>query len=294
MSKFQSVIREKARVALEKISATREKARAAFVRILEQTKKTSGFGQGVKPVFGKIPEQIRRLAVVIAIIVIAVIVARYYLIPPSLLDMRFHREATIKKEISKGIKFAGISACSNCHGQSIQTKNKGFHKNLSCETCHGPAMKHATDPLTVKPFVPRKREYCAQCHTFNPSRPTGFPQISPTLHNPVKPCVTCHNPHDPKPPTTPQECSACHGEIARMKAVSHHALVACRDCHAAPEIHKLTPRVVTPTKPATREFCGKCHGQEAERKDTPKIDLATHGERYLCWQCHYPHQPGKV
>jgi ribosomal protein S27AE len=26
-------------------------------------------------------------------------------------------------------------------------------------------------------------------------------------------------------------------------------------------------------------------------KDVPKVDFASHGEKYLCWQCHYPHLP---
>ena len=44
-----------------------------------------------------------------------------------------------------------------------------------------------------------------------------------------------------------------------------------------------------------REFCGKCHGAGVAAKDAPKeapkIDLAAHGGRYLCWECHYPHLP---
>jgi ribosomal protein S27AE len=45
------------------------------------------------------------------------------------------------------------------------------------------------------------------------------------------------------------------------------------------------------TIPAEREFCGKCHSQDSQIKELPKVDLATHGEKYLCWQCHYPHMP---
>jgi ribosomal protein S27AE len=51
---------------------------------------------------------------------------------------------------------------------------------------------------------------------------------------------------------------------------------------------------VAPSKPQTREFCGKCHGKDATdklAKNAPKIDLAEHGEKYVCWQCHYPHSP---
>jgi hypothetical protein len=243
---------------------------------------------------GKIPEQLNRVAIVVAIIIIGVLAIRYYVIPPSLIETRLHQQSTIQREVAKKIKFAGTIICGNCHVDEKDSKEKSFHKNVSCETCHGPSVKHTIDPVSIKPIAPRKRIFCPSCHAYDPSRPTGFPQINPIAHNPLQPCITCHNPHDPKPPTVPEECSACHAEIARTKAVSHHALVACTTCHVAPESHKLTPRIVRPAKPETREFCGNCHGQEAERKDSPKIDLFTHGNRYLCWQCHYPHLPGVI
>jgi ribosomal protein S27AE len=47
-----------------------------------------------------------------------------------------------------------------------------------------------------------------------------------------------------------------------------------------------------PSKPTTRESCGECHDNAANSpKDVPRVDIATHGERYVCWQCHYPHFP---
>jgi ribosomal protein S27AE len=107
----------------------------------------------------------------------------------------------------------------------------------------------------------------------------------------MDPCITCHNPHDPAPPETPQECRACHEKVARTKAVSHHVKLDCITCHTADEGHRLSPRVHSATKPARREFCGSCHGEASDVKGTPKVDLSTHGDRYLCWQCHYPHLP---
>jgi ribosomal protein S27AE len=48
----------------------------------------------------------------------------------------------------------------------------------------------------------------------------------------------------------------------------------------------------TPGKPTTRESCGRCHSPEAQSPaQSPRVDLASHGERYVCWQCHYPHLP---
>jgi ribosomal protein S27AE len=130
------------------------------------------------------------------------------------------------------------------------------------------------------------------CHAYNPSRPTGFPQIDPVAHNPLQPCITCHDPHAPVPPAVPEECGACHGQIERQKALSHHANLACGTCHQVPQQHKVTPRAVRPTIPADRTFCGRCHAEGASgRAEAPRIDLAEHNPRYLCWQCHYPHDP---
>ncbi|MBI4454386.1 MAG: hypothetical protein HY644_00635 [Acidobacteria bacterium] len=240
----------------------------------------------------KVPEQIIRLGIVISIIFGSVALT-LYLLPPALKDKPFHRRSTILAETAKPIQFAGSNACADCHDDKYQQKKTGYHRNLSCETCHGPAAEHAADPITIKPFVARERRGCPTCHEYDPSRPTGFPQINPTIHNPLQPCVTCHNPHDPVPPRTPEECAACHAGIVRTKAISSHALVACTTCHTVPEKHKITPRIIRPTKPETRDFCGKCHAKGAPVVDAPKIDLSTHWEKYVCWQCHYPHLPAE-
>lgn len=240
----------------------------------------------------RIPEQIRRLAVLLVVLIAGLFVLRYYVIPPSLIEPRLHRQSTIRREISKPIKFAGTVACATCHEDEGERKRASFHRDLACESCHGAAVTHTEDPFEVKPAAPRERKFCPLCHAYDPSRPTGFPQINPTLHNPLKACVMCHDPHDPTPPTVPRECSACHGEIWRTKALSPHALVGCTTCHEVPDEHKEHPRSVMAAKPETREFCATCHGEGSKQEGAPRVDLANHGQRYLCWECHYPHRPG--
>ena len=239
----------------------------------------------------RVPEQVKRLGLVIGVLVAAVLVGRFVLIPRSLVATELHQASTVAREIAKPMKFAGTAACQDCHDDVSIKKAKGYHKNLSCEGCHGPAAKHAEDPSSAKPTAPRDRKSCPVCHIYDASRPTGFPQINPTTHNPVKACITCHNPHDPVPPKVPQECSACHGQIERTKAVSSHALLACTTCHKVPPLHKTAPRSALPSKPETREFCASCHGKGAAQKDAPKVDVSAHGARFQCWQCHYPHLP---
>jgi cytochrome c554/c'-like protein len=239
----------------------------------------------------KLPEQVRRLGLVVGVLVLAIVVVRFVVVPRSLVARDFHRASTVAREAAKPVKHAGSDTCVNCHEDVGIKKAKSYHRGLACETCHGPAVGHAEDPGSAKPPAPRDRKFCPVCHAYDPARPTGFPQINPVTHNPTVACITCHNPHDPVPPAVPAECAACHQQIAFTKSVSAHAKVECTVCHQAPQQHKILPRTARPTKPTTREVCGTCHGTTAARKDTPKVDLAGHGGRFLCWECHYPHLP---
>ncbi len=248
----------------------------------------------------KMPEALKRLLAVAAVFLALVAFVVIVLIPPGMKNVHIQWADAIKRENARPVRYAGFHACAECHDKIYETKKKGYHRDLSCETCHGAAKAHTEDPDKVKPVIPSDRNACTLCHAYNPSRPRGFPQINPVVHNPLTPCASCHSPHDPKPPTVPKECAACHGEIARTKAVSHHVALECTTCHEAPRQHKVTPRAVKPTKPQTREFCGQCHAKDGPpargrfaklAKGAPKVDMAGHGEKYVCWQCHYPHSP---
>ncbi len=243
----------------------------------------------MKKLLFRMPDALRRILAVFAILIVVVLLVRS-LLPASLKDSQLHIRTTVDREMAHTVRYAGSEACADCH-EEYKVKKGGYHKNLSCETCHGPANGHTENPSEVKPRLPRMREFCSGCHVYDPSRPSGFPQINPVAHNPLRACVECHNPHDPKPPKVPQECSACHAEIARTKDVSPHARLDCVTCHTVPQQHKLAPRAIRATIPAERSFCGKCHSKGSGLKEAPKIDLQTHGEKYLCWQCHYPHMP---
>jgi hypothetical protein len=239
--------------------------------------------------FSKIPDALIRVLVVFAAVIGVALLVRA-LLPPAMKDKRAFVASTVEREMAKPVRYAGSGACADCHEEAT-IKRGGYHRTVACETCHGAAQTHAENPGDVKPTMPRLREFCVRCHAYNPSRPTGFPQINPAAHNPLKPCIACHNPHDPKPPKVPSECGACHAEIERTKSFSPHVQLECTSCHNVPLEHRVTPRVVLASIPSEREFCGKCHGKDSKVVETPKVDLATHGEKYLCWQCHYPHMP---
>ena len=247
------------------------------------------------------PQQVVRLGLLIAAAVATLVGARSFLVPETFGELGHYRADAVKSVAARPMKFAGRQACADCHDEVGNTLATGNHRGLSCEVCHGPAALHVENPDTLKPPAPRDREFCPRCHAYDPSRPTGFPQVDPATHQPLTPCINCHKAHAPVPPRTPQECSACHGQIARQKILSRHVDLPCTTCHqGVPELHKVSPRAARPAKPTDRAFCARCHAKDAPRpaaiptaREIPHVDVATHGGRYLCWQCHYPHYPEK-
>jgi hypothetical protein len=239
------------------------------------------------------PQQLKRLLIIFGLLIVVFLIARKSLRPKTFGEKGHYRAAALVTIKAQPVRYAGRETCAGCHPDIVEMHSTARHQGLACETCHGPAAAHTENPAEVKPVIPTKRGYCALCHGYDASRPTGFPQIDPTTHNPVKACVSCHNPHAPEPPHVPEQCSACHGGIARTKAVSRHAQLACTQCHQTPAKHKDTPRLFRAELPRKRDFCGSCHAKNANSpREIPRVDIETHGgARYLCWQCHYPHMP---
>jgi hypothetical protein len=238
------------------------------------------------------PQQVTRLGIAFAVLAVVFVAARQGLVPETFGDLGHYRAAAVDSIAANPLKYAGHEECSLCHRPIAEKRRASNHSGVSCEVCHGPAADHVAAPGNVRPPAPRERGFCPLCHGYNASRPSGFPQIDPVAHNPTVPCMTCHDPHAPEPPVIPGQCRACHGQIASQKAVSHHATLPCLTCHDTPEEHKVTPRAVRPGKPFARDFCGGCHAEGAASPSRiPRIDMPTHGEDYLCWQCHYPHHP---
>lgn len=240
----------------------------------------------------KIPQQIIHLAIPFALAITALIIARILFVPDSFGKYGHYRADAVEEVKALDIKYAGYEACVECHDDIYDLKSQSYHRGVSCEVCHGPAAGHIEAPDEFPLEAPRERGFCPLCHGFNPSRPTGFPQIIEIQHNPGKACMSCHDPHNPTLPHKPEDCSACHRQIASQKMVSHHTTLPCTKCHAVPEEHLFNPRFADAQKPGNREFCGQCHSQDAKSlPEIPRIDLSSHGERYLCWDCHYPHNP---
>jgi len=250
----------------------------------------------------KVPIQIIQLGVIFVALGVAVSLLRQQFIPESFGELGHYRADAVGIAAALEPNYAGWQVCAMCHPDKVETKNHSFHRTVSCETCHGAAKNHTTNPMQIHPELPTGREPCLACHSYLVSRPTGFPQIIEERHNPVQACTGCHDAHDPTPPERIQECSACHNTIARTKAVSPHAPLDCEVCHEVPPEHKVQPRAHVPKKPFEREFCGTCHATDAippelirgvdlSVYDIPRINLVTHGGTFVCWQCHFQHSP---
>jgi len=237
------------------------------------------------------PDQVRRLIIVFAVAISALLVARSFLVPETFGKYGHYRAEAVDFEAAKPIGYAGHMICAECHDDIAALKQNSCHESISCETCHGPGAEHAEDPDVARPELPRARERCLLCHEYDPARPTGFPQVVST-HNAPDPCVGCHAPHDPALPQPATSCSACHASIARTVEVSHHSTLDCGTCHEAQEEHLTQPRAALPTKPNERSTCEACHAEGAPSpSEVPRIEPDTHWHGTLCWQCHYPHFP---
>lgn len=241
------------------------------------------------------PKQIIPLAIIFVALIAALVAARIMLVPESFGKYGHYRANAVDEIAAQEMVFAGAKACYECHDDIYDLKAQSRHKHVACEVCHGPAMDHTEAPDEVTPDIPTGRDGCTLCHGYNLSRPSGFPQIVSERHNPGRACMSCHEAHNPTLPHAPSDCSACHRDIANVKVVSHHAAVECTECHDVPDQHMANPRFVRAGKPTDAATCAKCHDRSlpilAEYDAAPRLDFDSHGERYQCWDCHYPHFP---
>jgi len=143
----------------------------------------------------KFPPQINRLLLLIFAIVTSFLVARTLLTPASFGEYGFYRGNALIELAGLEPTFAGKVACGKRFPEALATLEKGPHKTLSCEGCHGPMDLKALAGKDAKPPKPPEG-VCLRCHEANPSRPESFPQIDPGDHYEGK-CLECHLPHEP-------------------------------------------------------------------------------------------------
>lgn len=145
-----------------------------------------------------LPPQITRLLLLAAVIVAVYALARYLLVPASFHQYGFYRGAALTELASQPAVYAGHEACQECHPELVKQKAESKHKTVACESCHGPALAHAENPLQSSPEKITDPRFCLRCHAEDPARPERFPMVNGQEHFPDQTCGECHQPHAPE------------------------------------------------------------------------------------------------
>lgn len=154
----------------------------------------------------KVPPQIVRLLIVTVVLVGSYFVAKSLLTPPTFGELGWYRAAALEELAQHKLTYAGKQECEVCHDDIWQMFHAGKHQTLSCEGCHGPAMKHVDDPENEHLLKPGS-DQCLRCHQQNPSRPDWYTQIDPEEHLEGE-CIECHIPHNPTEMPEEEEASS--------------------------------------------------------------------------------------
>ena len=145
-----------------------------------------------------IPPQIKRLGFYFIIFISLFLIIRKLLVPETFGEYGHYRGASLQEIESQDAVYGGQQLCFECHEDIFDLRNADQHKNLACESCHGPARLHAESGGEVAPNIPLGREYCGQCHNKNAARSAkAIAQVDISEHNIDTDCTVCHNPHQP-------------------------------------------------------------------------------------------------
>ena len=192
-------------------------------------------------------------------------------------------------------EYVGSETCQPCHEELYNAFQKSPHRIVetnkhrgwegkACESCHGPASRHAEsgdpseilNPAKLRPAEADKN--CLKCHVNQPN------QVSRNLgshsRNDVG-CVQCHAVHKKGPQglvargafAVNAQCAACHqAEWAQFRRPHRHPLpegaMSCTDCH---DPHgALFPRSVR-TFEANQATCMRCHAEKRGPLDRKSV-----------------------
>lgn len=214
-----------------------------------------------------------RLFVVIAVILGAAVGAKQLAIPDTFGEFGAYRGASVKAAMEGRPAHLGEVGCVKCHAKQVKLHDKDAHRNVQCESCHGPGRDHAAAPKSARMKKPGGKEPCLVCHRRMAARPGAFPQVEWKEHYKFvgvakedTPCTTCHNPHEP-----------LFMDRELGKARMHPLVQRCRDCHQGPERKPDTPRPAN--HPAIFQ-CNYCHA------DVVKDFASRSHKKIRCTTCH--------
>jgi cytochrome c553 len=170
------------------------------------------------------PKHIVRLIVLLAGLLVAALVAKWYFTADSFYEFGHFRANSVPEIAAQIPVLQTPSYCVACHAERHALWSANAHKTVICEVCHGPAKGH---PQERKLPVPTDTiKLCSVCHEKMPGRPAAQPQVDIAQHARGQQCIVCHNPHAPKLSASTQavvvgdkvkgralaeRCVACHG-----------------------------------------------------------------------------------
>lgn len=137
---------------------------------------------------------------------VAFFIVRALLVPKSFGQFGTFRGSNLAEQAALPANYGPPDVCATCHADLFETKAKGKHLNVPCQTCHGPVAEHVQDDGMKPMIINRSFTLCARCHQKLEARPAQFPQINIQEHLAGKNlttegnegvCLTCHNPHSP-------------------------------------------------------------------------------------------------
>jgi DmsE family decaheme c-type cytochrome len=205
--------------------------------------------------------------------------------------------------------YVGSQTCQPCHediynafGKSphaiVETEKKRGWDGKACESCHGPASKHAESGDAglirnpAKLTAAQADRVCLSCHLETPTH-VSRPQSAHAKNNIS--CVGCHTVHKNGPnglvartaPAINQQCSTCHtAQWASFQRPYGHKLpqgaMSCVDCH---DPHGSVLPKMLQTFAANDRGCFKCHGEKRGPFTFEHAAVKLEG----CNACHEPH-----
>ena len=142
-------------------------------------------------------EHLIRLAALFGAGLLFFTVVRAEFVPKDFGKYGHYRPGAIADVAARPLTYAGRARCTECHQDTVDETAPAKHKVISCETCHGPLLKHADDPEVAPPKADGQT-LCLRCHAANTGKPSHQPTVVAKDHSDEDTCTACHKPHDPR------------------------------------------------------------------------------------------------
>ncbi|MEI6126840.1 MAG: cytochrome c3 family protein [Pseudomonadota bacterium] len=156
-----------------------------------------------------------RFAVLLMLVGVGFFAVRSLIVPDSFgiyggYTYGYHRGDSDAEQAALPVVYQGSDKCLKCHEKQVGIWEKGRHKGVPCENCHGSWQAHNDNTTTTKNKMERDKsiEACLLCHGKLDARPQGFAQVAGIKEHLADKgqefeqgmlCADCHDAHDPKP-----------------------------------------------------------------------------------------------